>query len=57
MVICDYLRYVAANVQRLHNKFGGVGYVHLTDDQGNLMIVQGALGRCQGVRRIYQEGQ
>ncbi len=41
-VIGSYLWYVAANFQRLHNKFGRVGYVNLMDDQRNLMIVQGA---------------
>ncbi len=38
-VIGVYLRYVAANVHQLHNKLGRVGYVNLTDDQGNLMII------------------
>ncbi len=33
-VIGGYLWYVAVNVQRLHNKFGRVGYVNLLDDQG-----------------------
>ncbi len=33
-VIGGYLWYVEVNFQRLHNKFGRVGYVNLTDDQG-----------------------
>ncbi len=33
MVIGGYLRYVEVNFQRWH-KFGRVGYVNLTDDQG-----------------------
>ncbi len=41
MVISSYLRYIAANFQQLH-MYGRVGHVNLTDDQGNLMIVQGA---------------
>ncbi len=57
MVIGSYLWYIAANLQWLHNEYGRMGYVNLTDEQGNLMIVQGAWGRCQGVCRIYQEGQ
>ncbi len=35
-VLGDYLQYVAVNFQRLHNKFGRVGYVNLTDDQRNM---------------------
>ncbi len=42
MVIDGYLRYVATNFQWLHNEFSRVGYVNLTDDQGNLVTVQGA---------------
>ncbi len=37
MVIGSYLQYVPANFLWLH-KFGRVGYVNLTDDQGNLML-------------------
>ncbi len=42
MVIGGYLQYVAVNFQWLHNEFGRVGYINLTDEQGNLKIVQGA---------------
>ncbi len=41
MVIDGYLKYVAANLQWLH-EFGRVGYVNLMDDRGNLTIVEGA---------------
>ncbi len=41
-VIDGYLQYVAENFQWLYNEYGRVGYINLTDDHRNLMIVQGA---------------
>ncbi len=36
-----YLWYIAVNFQWLHKDYDREGYVNLTDDQGNQMIVEG----------------
>ncbi len=55
MVIGSYLRYVAVNFQRLHNTFGRVGYVNLTDDQGLFKEYEGdAKGREELLRSMSE---
>ncbi len=53
-VVGGYLQYIAANFQQLHNEFGRVGFVNLTDDQRLFKEHEGDVNGYEGDAKEHE---